>query len=413
MSSGFGFTPVVPPFEGAGQQESVVADYVALLEAAGGTRRELDDYDDPSPLCLLVATGGTEGVVLGLHARRQAGVPGEPVLLIAHPGNNSLPAALEVLARLHQDGAQGRIVYLRGTEDEAGLAALRDALHDARVRAGMHAARIGMIGKPSDWLVASSPAASVVTGTWGPRIVPIDMAELRQAMAIACEQEMADRASALSDTATATVEPSADSVLAASRVNAALREVVAAHELDAVTVRCFDLVLADETSGCYALSDLIDAGVIAGCEGDLVSTVGMLWAHRLLGEVPWMANPADVDERKNTVLLAHCTVPRSMLESYRLRSHFESGLGVGIQGELPKGPVTLLRIGGSLMDALWLAEGELVETGDAENLCRTQARIALTSGHVSDLLQAPLGNHIVMVRGHHAERLGSWWETML
>jgi len=32
---------------------------------------------------------------------------------------------------------------------------------------------------------------------------------------------------------------------------------------------------------------------------------------------------------------------------------------------------------------------------------------------VSDLLRTPLGNHVVMIRGHHAARLTDWWETML
>ena len=413
MSTRFGFTPVVPPFEGAGQEESVVSAYMARLESLGGTRWELADYDDPAPLCLLVATGGTEGVVLGLHARRQAGVPGEPVLLIAHPGNNSLPASLEVLARLQQDGAQGRIIYLRGIDDEAGFAVLGEALHDARVRAALRSARIGVIGKPSDWLVASSPPSGVVADTWCPELVHIEVEALRQAMRDATPAEVALVTASLSEGSTDTVEPSAEAISDASRVDVALRSIVAEHGLNAVTVRCFDLVLEDSTSGCYALSDVTDAGVIAGCEGDVVSTIGMLWANMLLGEVPWMANPADLDEHGNSILLAHCTVPRSLLESYRLRSHFESGLGVGIQGMLPRGPVTLLRIGGSMMDALWLAEGQLVETGDAENLCRTQARVALTRGDVRDLLSAPLGNHIVMVYGHHADRLATWWETML
>jgi L-fucose isomerase-like protein len=188
---------------------------------------------------------------------------------------------------------------------------------------------------------------------------------------------------------------------------------VKAHRLDALTVRCFDLLLSDKTTGCFALSELTDHGIIAGCEGDLVSTMGLLWSAVLTGEVPWMANPAHLDETSNSLVLAHCTVPRSLVERYRLRSHFESGIGVGIQGDIPHGPVTLLRIGGTMMDELWLAEGAITANGDAENLCRTQVSITLSRGHVSELLHAPLGNHIVLVRGHHADRLAQWWETML
>jgi L-fucose isomerase-like protein len=154
---------------------------------------------------------------------------------------------------------------------------------------------------------------------------------------------------------------------------------------------------------------LIDDGVIAGCEGDLMSTVAMLWTRELLEARPWMANPAQIDLRKDTLCLAHCTVPISLVESYRLRSHFESGLGVAIQGSFKPGPVTLMRIGGSEMRQVWLAEGEILRSGDADNLCRTQAHIRLgAGGTVSDLIRAPLGNHLVTVAGHHLDRLRGW-----
>jgi L-fucose isomerase-like protein len=413
MSRAFGFIPVVPPFAGAGQNEVVVAAYMERMTALGGARWTADDLNDSAPLVYVMATGGTEGALLALYEQRQALVPGEPVVLLAHPGNNSLPASLEVLARLQQDGAQGRIVYLRGADDERGLAALDEALHDVGVRSALRSARIGLVGAPSDWLVASSPDPAVVSDVWGPEVVSIPLEELDSAMEAASGEAVAIGAASLAGGATDTVEPSAADLSEVSRVHEGLRRLVAEHRLDALTLRCFDIVLARGTSGCFALSELTDAGVISGCEGDLVSTVGLLWAKLLTGEVPWMANPSEVDEDANALVLAHCTVPRTLVESYRLRSHFESGLGIGIQGQLPLGPVTLLRIGGSMMDALWLAEGEVVSTGDAENLCRTQVRVALSRGSVGDLLLAPLGNHIVLVYGHHADRLAGWWESML
>lgn len=413
MSSRFGFVPVVPPFAGAGQEEGVVAAYMARLEALGGERWHSEDFGDRAPLLFVMATGGTERALLDLHEQREAAIPGEPVLLVAHPGNNSLPASLEVLARLHQDGAQGRIVYLRSPDDAEGLEALEGALHDLRVRATLHSARIGLIGAPSDWLVASSPDPTVVADVWGPTVIPIPLADLTAAMDAADVAPVEAGAASLARDATETLEPSADDLAAVARVYEGLRAIVAEHDLTALTLRCFDIVLQRGTSGCFALSELTDTGVIAGCEGDLVSTVGLMWAQLLTGQTPWMANPSEIDEAGNALLLAHCTVPRTMVDAYRLRSHFESGLGIGIQGMLPLGPVTLLRIGGSMMDALWLAEGQIVATGDAENLCRTQVRIELERGDVRDLLSSPLGNHIVLVYGHHADRLAEWWETML
>jgi L-fucose isomerase-like protein len=66
------------------------------------------------------------------------------------------------------------------------------------------------------------------------------------------------------------------------------------------------------------------------------------------------------------------------------------------------------------MRKLWLAEGNIMQAGFAENLCRTQVEIELTSGgSVNDLLRVPLGNHLVMIYGHHLEELKSWWELMI
>ena len=413
MSTRFGFVTVVPPFVGAQQEEHVVAEYAAALTALGGERVDPEIMDRPGPLFYLVATGGTEGVVLALRARRAEVAPDEPVVLIAHPGNNSLPAALEVLARLQQDGEHGRILYLRGPKDDDGYAQLSQAVDDLAAHRVLAGSRIGLIGDPSDWLVASSPTPDVVRATWGPEVVPIAIEELTARIEATTAADVADAVTSLTSGATGVVEPSATELSDVARVHAALRSLVTDFELDALTVRCFDLVLNLETTGCFGLAELTDEGFIAGCEGDLVSTVGLLWVHALLGETPWMANPAQLDEAADTLWLAHCTVPRTMVESYRLRSHFESGLGVGIQGELPLGPVTLLRIGGTRMERIWLAEGEIERTGDAENLCRTQVEVKLTGGHVSELLHAPLGNHIVLVPGHHAGRLRTWWEMFV
>lgn len=409
----FVYTPVIPPFGGAGQNESVIAPLMDVLSDRGGERIDAEGFGDPAPLVYVMATGGTERTLLQLQAARQAERPGEPVILVAHPGNNSLPASLEVLARLQQDELPGRIVFVRGPEDEAGFATLDAAIADVAVRMRLLDTRIGLVGEPSDWLVASSPDADIVREVWGPTVVRVPMEELEAAIDAVAEEDVTVRVASLSGEATGCAEPTERDLADVARVTAAMQTIVDAHEFDAVSLRCFDLLASRETTGCFALSELTDAGIMAGCEGDLVSTVGMLWAYLMTGELPWMANPSELDETANTLKLAHCTIARGMLENYRLRSHFESGQGVGIQGDLPLGPVTLLRIGGAAMNALWLAEGEIVSRGDAENLCRTQVDIELTVGDVSELLHTPLGNHIVLIRGHHAERLSDWWETML
>jgi len=414
MTTKFGFAAIRPPVMLTDDEfHRITKDYVCALEELGGESLSIDEDRDSEPIFYLIATGGTEEAVLTRLGRDRKISADDPVFVIAHPSANSLPASLEVVARLRQEGRQGRVFYLQGPNDEVGLGRIAEAANDLSTTMALKRTRIGLVGEPSDWLVASSPDPNLLTTTWGPSVVPIGMDEIEREMGHVSRETILPVVESLTADATEVREPSPADHEDVVRVFAALEKLVTSHRLDALTVRCFDLVLNQRTTGCFALARLNDQGVIAGCEGDLVSTMGMVWAHTMLGEIPWMANPAQLDEAENTLWLAHCTVPVSLTSSYGLRSHFESGMGVAIQGLIPAQPVTLLRIGGSDMKELWLAEGEILGNGVSESLCRTQVEIRLDRGHVSELLNAPLGNHLVMARGHHADRLRSWHETFI
>jgi L-fucose isomerase-like protein len=404
----FAFHAAVSPIHDPAALRELVESYAAPLRALGGQGWD-PAAPEALPLVVFVATGGTERGILE-NARFD---PREPALLLAHPGHNSLPAALEVLARLQQSGVRGAIHYLAGPGDAAGLRNLAEAIHDRAVRRALVGSRIGLVGEPSDWLVASSPTAETVAEVWGPTVVPIPLESILSEP----DADIVTRGAALARDfragAEALVEPSEADLLPAAGVHAMLRRVVEANRLDAVAVRCFDLVVKKQTTGCLALAQLNDEGVVAGCEGDLAATVAMLWLRHLVGTVSWMANPSRVDLARGVLSLAHCTVPRTLAGVYRLRSHFESGLGVGLQGTMATGPVTLVRIGGARMERLWAVEGYLVHDTDHEDLCRTQVEVEVGRGVLEDLLARPLGNHQVVVRGHHAEALKRWHRTMI
>jgi len=411
----FVFLPVASPLLPDEERRAVIREYGNLLAQAGGTETTPNLDGDKEPLAYLVLTGGTEALILE-HARL---APKEPVLLIAYPGRNSLPAALETLAKLEQDGTRGRIIFLEGPDDSAGAQRLADALANESVDAAsathrekpaglpLAGKRIGLVGPPSDWLVASSPAPTIVTDAWGPEIVEITMEELTRRIDTSPSASAATFADSFATGAKNIAEPRQRDLLASGTIYGALRALVDELKLEAVSVRCFDLVVEREATGCLALSRLADEGVVAGCEGDLPSALAMLWIRERLGATTWMANPARLDIAANTLTLAHCTVPCSLINNYELRSHFESGLGAAVQGRLPLGPVTLLRIGGPSLDRMWMVEGEIVSTGREEAMCRTQVDVAIRSGHVSDLLEHPLGNHLVLARGHVAGELRS------
>ncbi len=394
--------------------EEMVGELIPSLHSLGGEQFTDEMIGASLPVFYLIVTGGTEEKVLSLQHEKEKIAKNEPVILLAHPGNNSLPAALEILARLNQDGEKGKIIYLDDNTNKGWQDELEKIVKHHIVFNQLNNTKIGLIGEPSDWLVASTPELSTIKNVWGPNVIKIDLEELKSFIDEVKEEQISDDLHSLTVRATEIKEPSKKEMKSVVKVYAALKQLIKKYELTAISVRCFDLVTDIKTTGCVALSKLNDEGIVAGCKGDLVSTLGMLWANFLTDQIVWMANSAQLDEANNSIWLAHCTVPMSMVENYKLRSHFESELSVGIQGELSKGKVTILRLGGKNLEKIWISNGEIIESGSSENLCRTQVKVKLHgSAKASDLLTSPLGNHVLLMRGSYAKELMEWWETFI
>jgi len=332
-----------------------------------------------------------------------------PVLLIAHPGNNSLPASLEILAKLNLQGNKGKIIFCSAPGDQDAVEDFNSALTEIQLNKILSSSNIGLIGEPSDWLIASMPDQKEILKNWGINIIKIDIEELRTAV----NKTDLDKYNSLKDdfknNSCNILEPTEKEIEDGIKVYSGLKKITEKYNLAALSIRCFDLVTKDKTTGCYALSKLTDEGIIAGCEGDISSVVGMYWSYLLTEQTPWMANPSSIDIKNSTIKLAHCTVPRKIINSYDIRSHFESGLGIAIQGEIKEGAVTLIRLGGKELKSIWTAEGNLLLKKNQENLCRTQVEILINdSKKLKQLLSNPLGNHIVMIHGWHSEKLLEW-----
>ena len=338
---------------------------------------------------ILVLTGGVEREVLKVVAQLPS-----PTLLIAHPGNNSLPASLEILARIRQDGGEGRILFGSPEEIARGL---RQEVALANAWEQLRFSRIGLIGEPSDWLVASDVDRAFLKGRLSIELIQVGIEDLlsRVETATASRRDV----SSFKKAATETREADSGDLRGAVEIYGALRGIVDEHRLSACTVRCFDLLDRVQNTGCYALSRLNDERIPAGCEGDLQTLFSLYVAFLLSGETAFMGNIASVDLVDRVVGIAHCTCPLSMTNGYAIRSHFESGIGVGIAGQLPVGPCTLFRLGGERLDQLFVREGAIVETTTREDLCRTQVRIHMNDP-IDELLSSPLGNHHVLVSGH-------------
>ena len=323
---------------------------------------------------IYIRTGGTEGIFKRLLPALQAASP-QPFYLLTSGKSNSLAASMEILAYLRQHSLSGEILH----GDAAYITQrirLLTAVNEAKRK--MRGSRLGVIGQPSDWLIASHADYAAARQRLGVEIVDIPI------------QELTDL---LPTRSTTTQE-------GALNIYDALRTMVASHQLNGFTLRCFDLLKAVRNTGCLALARLNAEGIVAGCEGDVPAALTMLIVQALTGVSGFQANPASIRTETGEVLFAHCTIPLNMVERYELDTHFESGIGIGIRGYMKPGPVTLFKVSGD-MSRYFVCEGELVQNLSKADLCRTQQLIRLSdAAAASYFLTDPIGNHHIILPGH-------------
>ena len=179
----------------------------------------------------------------------------------------------------------------------------------------------------------------------------------------------------------------------------AFKRLVGKYDLCGVSVRCFDLLNTVYTTGCLGLSILNAEGIYGGCEGDVPALLSMAVLGALTGEPLFMCNPSRFDTKEGTAVFAHCTIPVTMLKCFCLNTHFESGIGVAVQGAFEEGPCTIFKCEGDLSRYQAL-EGRVLDVPWSDMLCRTQIKVALND--FSYFLTDPINNHHIICRGLHA-----------
>ena len=350
------------------------------------------DYGSHSLDLIYVRTGGTEGIFKRLLSELQAKSE-RPFYLLTSGKSNSLAASMEILSYLRQNDFKGEIIH--GKPDYISKR-IRLLAKVGEARQSLKGSKLGIIGEPSDWLISSVADKDTVMRFLGISLVDIPMQELLDVITVTPLRESNEQASA---------DAIRYALPVANQIYDALKMIVEKHQLQGFTIRCFDLLTAVHNTGCLALAKLNSEGVVAGCEGDVPAMLSMKIAQSLLGVSGFQANPASINPETGEMLFAHCTIPFNMVERYEFDTHFESGIGVGIRGYMKEGPVTIFKVSDDLSRS-FIEEGELIHNQAKPDLCRTQQVIQLShSDKASYFLTNPIGNHHIILPGHHHDLL--------
>jgi len=209
---------------------------------------------------VFIGTGGTENKFKEIYQELF-----DPVYLLTTSLHNSLPASMEILSWIKKQNGNGKILH--GTSDQL-VAEIKEIHTVTKVKKLISSVRLGVIGTPSDWLIASDVNREDVRKKWGIEFKDINLSELyarydgySSSMINQKTKEILDKTQGMNGI-------TREDIATALRVYFALKDIVKDYELSAQTIRCFDLVTELQTTECLALSLLNNERIISGCEGD-------------------------------------------------------------------------------------------------------------------------------------------------
>ena len=362
-----------------------------------GLKKQYELVDD-GEVFFFIESGGTEEEFKEIYSKYKP-----PYNLIATNANNSLPASLEIASFLANNNLEYNLYHGR-KEDILDVLNHKRALSSSKnpvlkvKEKLLDGRRYGVVGKPSNWLISSDVDYKLAKDKFGVTLVDITFEEFKNEI-----DNAKDIVDPIVFSSKLNEKVDEDTLKGALKIYSALYYLIKKHDLNGLTVRCFDLLGTYHNTSCLALALLNSHGYVATCEGDVPAMITMAIIKEKFHQSSFQVNPSFVNEKERYGYFAHCTIPLDMVITYKFDTHFESGFGIGIAGELNLAKVTIFKIS-SKLDKYEVFSGQISENLHFDNLCRTQLKIKFNED-ISSLIDLPCGNHLIIFKGDHKEEI--------
>ena len=337
----------------------------------------IDELYNSDLSLILIQSGGSEGLFLENIKNLKP-----PFYLLTYGYNNSLAASLEILSYLKDNNLEGEVLH---GSNEYIIKRIKE-LTKINVKY-----RFGIIGKPSDWLIASN-----VNYETAKRLHNIELIDISI-------NKVSDYYFKSINDYNLEFKYDSKEIDKALKLHKVLNKIKEEYNLNGLTIRCFDLLEKLKTTSCLSLALLNKEGVVATCEGDVPTMISMHILNKLTNQVGFQANPSRIDVENKKMILAHCTLPLNMVDKYNLDTHFESGIGVAIKGYLKEEKVTIFKLSKNLKD-YYVTTGTIIKNLEESNLCRTQIEVSIDD-NIEYFLNRPYGNHHVVIYGDYKNEI--------
>ncbi|MDD2491140.1 MAG: hypothetical protein PHV12_02975 [Bacteroidales bacterium] len=402
----------------SGSRESLYSDFKQRYSLKIVSAQEYEPIKGQEEFAIaFIATGGTEQIFLS-HWQKIS----RPLVILSDSFHNSLAASLEISTWLNNRKIKHKHLNFPINPSNEYM----DNLHcEISILSNVHKAfkeitntRVGLIGDASPWLISSDVDKFSLSSRLGVKFLDIPISSLEEKFHnmdsyngryALNSNESGNLINQYSELVTG--GRTTEDIVEAVKMYNAIKQIVQDNELNALSIKCFDIIGSCNTTACLALSILNDKGLVSGCEGDVPTLWSMIIARSLLNKPVFMANPSSIDRVSNTVDFAHCTSPLSFANTFTLPSHYESGIGIGVAAELLLGEYTLFKFGGESLDQMFCVSGRIIENTTVKERCRTQVKFLFESTEdIDSFINSHLGNHMVLIPGNFKKELDTFYE---
>lgn len=229
----------------------------------------------------------------------------KPVILRAYPAvdTGSLCCAHQIGAVFTDIGKTYEFVYGE-PEDISCVEKVKRIATAYALKNTMGKARVGAIGGRVKGMTEIAYDEFSIKQKLGARVVNLD------------EKEMTEKVAAISDAEAeklleekkgmlkpCTVLSTKEAMLESIKYYSAMRQLVDEYDLSALSVKCYTTYMGKV---CLGYSILAEEGVMAACEGDVTNALTMQMLYELSGKPINNTDLLYLDEKKNTILFAHC-----------------------------------------------------------------------------------------------------------
>ncbi|MCG2864072.1 MAG: fucose isomerase, partial [Vulcanisaeta sp.] len=228
-------------------------DKVPVVQGIDKIITSMDELKDlnigDSLVVAVILSGGVSRLVSELVSTNMV----RRVVLVSHPGFNSLASALDARALLRDLGVDSGIIHINDLRE------LSNALRVARAIARIIGSKVALLG-----LDTKTSISRAFEGRFNAKVDVIGMDAFERLVEGADEAVALEFARSISERIR--FEVGYDKLIEVGRIYAAIRSLYSKY--DATAINCFPYLIRHRVTPCLALARLNEEGLIAACEAD-------------------------------------------------------------------------------------------------------------------------------------------------